>query len=160
MKTWDKLQSNTKKKNKKIIQKQIKKKKQYSVFKILHQEKYLDTSQQKNLIQQNSTYDQIVENLFTSIQIEIENNVKSSNDITMIDKSIRHTSVSREKKLVKKLKNWTKKLFKKLLILFMRQEIHKIIIQNILKFLFSIYKMIFQNLSSKLHENIDNDEII
>ena len=42
----------------------------------------------------------------------------------------------------------------------MRQEVHEITIQNILKFLFNIYKMMFQNLSSKLHENIDDDEII
>ena len=33
-------------------------------------------------------------------------------------------------------------------------------IQNILKFLFSIYKMIFQNLSSKLCKNINDDEIV
>ena len=85
-----------------------------------------------------------------STQIEIKNDMRSSNDIMMIDKSIRCASVSKEKKLVKKLKNWTKKLFEKLLMLFMRQEIHEIMIQNILKFLFNIYKMIFQNLSSKL----------
>ena len=36
MKTWDKLQSNAKDKNKKVIQKQIEKKKQYSVSRILH----------------------------------------------------------------------------------------------------------------------------
>ena len=45
MKTWDKFQSNTKNKNKKVIQKQIEKKKWYFIFKILHQEKYFDTSQ-------------------------------------------------------------------------------------------------------------------
>ena len=42
----------------------------------------------------------------------------------------------------------------------MRQKIHEIIIQNILKFLFSIHKMMFQNLSSELYENIDDNEII
>ncbi len=46
----------------------------------------------------------------------------------MIDKSVEYTSVSREKKLTKKLKNWAKKSFEKLLILFIRQEIYKIII--------------------------------
>ena len=33
-------------------------------------------------------------------------------------------------------------------------------IQNILKFLLSVHKMMFQNLSLKLHENINNDEIV
>ena len=58
--------------------------------------------------------------MFILIQIKIENNVKSSNNIIMIDKSIRCVSVSREKKLTKELKNQAKKSFKKLLILFMR----------------------------------------
>ena len=44
------------------------------------------------------------------------------------DKSIRCISVFREKKLVKELKNQAKKSFKKLLILFMRQEICEIMI--------------------------------
>ena len=78
----------------------------------------------------------------------------------MIDKSIRCISVSREKKLAKKLKNQAKKSFKKLLMLFIRQEIYEIMIQDILKFLFSVHKMMFQNLSSELHENIENDKIV
>src|SRR5204863_8499198 len=78
----------------------------------------------------------------------------------MTDKSIRHTSVSREKKLAKKLKNQAKESFEKLLMLLMKQEIHEIMIQDILKFLFSIYKMMFQNLFLKLYENIDDDKII
>ena len=45
-------------------------------------------------------------------------------------------------------------------MLFMRQEIHEIMIQNILKFSFSIHKIIFQNLFSKLYENINDDKII
>ena len=44
MKTQDKLQSNVKDKNKKVIQEQIKKKKQYFISRILCQEKYLDIS--------------------------------------------------------------------------------------------------------------------
>ena len=76
------------------------------------------------------------------------------------DKSVRCASVSREKKLAKKLKNQAKESFKKLLILFIKQEIHEIIIQNILKFLLNIHKMMFQNLSSKLCKNIDSDEVI
>jgi len=40
-----------------------------------------------------------------STQTKIENDAESSNDIIMTDKSVRHVSVSREKKLVKKLKN-------------------------------------------------------
>ena len=93
-------------------------------------------------------------------QTKIENDAESSNNITMTDKSVRHVSVSREKKLAKELKNQAKKSFKKLLILLMSQEIHKITIQDILKFLLSIHKMMFQNLSSKLHKNIDDNKII
>ena len=46
----------------------------------------------------------------------------------MTDKSVRHVSVFKEKKLVKKLKNQAKKSFEKLLILFMKQEIYEITI--------------------------------
>src|SRR5436190_1620101 len=95
-----------------------------------------------------------------STQTEVENDAESSNDITMTDKSVRHVSVSREKKLAKELKNQAKKSFKKLLMLFMRQEICEIMIQNILKSLLSIHKMMFQNLFLKLCENINDDEII
>ena len=42
----------------------------------------------------------------------------------------------------------------------MNQEICEIMIQNILKFLFSIHKMMFQNLSLKLCKNIDDNEVI
>ena len=95
-----------------------------------------------------------------STQIKVKNDAELLNDIIMTDKSIRCVSVSREKKLTKKLKNWAKKSFEKLLILFIRQEICRIIIQDILKFLLSIHKIMFQNLSSKLCENINDDEII
>ena len=40
-----------------------------------------------------------------STQTEAENDVRSLNDIIITDKSIRHASVSRKKKLAKKLKN-------------------------------------------------------
>ena len=40
-----------------------------------------------------------------SIQTEAEDDVRSLNDIMMTDKSVRCVSVSREKKLVKELKN-------------------------------------------------------
>ena len=46
----------------------------------------------------------------------------------MIDKSTRHALASRGKKLAKKLKNCVKELFKKLLILLIRQEVHGITI--------------------------------
>src|SRR5947207_7395075 len=95
-----------------------------------------------------------------STQTEAENNAESSNDIIITDKSVRHASVSREKKLVKKLKNQAKKSSEKLLMLLIKQEVHEIIIQNILKFLLSIHKMMFQNLFLKLHKNIDDDKII
>ena len=96
------------------------------MFKILCQEKYLDALQQKNFAQQNSTCDQIVKNSSMLIQTEAENDIKSLNDIIMTDKSVRCTSVSREKKLTKKLKNQAKKSFEKLLILFIRQEVCEI----------------------------------
>ena len=63
-----------------------------------------------------------------STQIEIKNNAESSNDITMTDKSVKHASVSREKKLAKKLKNWAKKSSEKLLMLLIRQEVCEIMI--------------------------------
>ena len=95
-----------------------------------------------------------------SIQTEAEDDAELSNNIMMIDKSVRYASVSKEKKLAKKLKNWAKKSSEKLLILFIKQEIHEITIQNILKFLLSIYKIMFQNLFLKLYKNIDDDKII
>ena len=112
------------------------------------------------MTQQDSACDQTIKNLSTSIQIEAEDNAESLNDITMTDKSVRHTSVSREKKLAKKLKNQAKESFKKLLMLLIKQEVHEITIQNILKFLLSIHKMMFQNLSLKLHENIDDNKVV
>ena len=42
----------------------------------------------------------------------------------------------------------------------MRQEVCEIMIQDILKSLLSIHKMMFQNLFLKLCENDDDDEII
>ena len=61
----------------------------------------------------------------------------------MINKLIRYASVSKEKKLVKEFKNWTKKSSEKLLILLMRQEVCEIMIQDILKFSFNIHKIMF-----------------
>ena len=55
-----------------------------------------------------------------STQTEAEDNVRSLNNIIMTDKLARCISVSKEKKLVKKLKNQVIKIFKKLLILFIR----------------------------------------
>ncbi len=77
----------------------------------------------------------------------------------MIDKLAKHALVSREKKLAKKLKNQAKKSSEKLLILLMKQEIRKIIIQNILESSLSVHKMMFQNLSSELQNN-SNDNIV
>ena len=54
------------------------------------------------------------------IQTEVRDNSESLNEITMINKSAKHASVSKEKKLVKELKNWAKKLFEKLLILLIK----------------------------------------
>ena len=45
-------------------------------------------------------------------------------------------------------------------MLLIRQEVHEITVQDILKSSFSVHKMIFQNLSSELHENIDDDKVI
>jgi len=72
------------------------------------------------LTQQDSACDQTIKNSSTSTQTETEDNMRSLNDIIMTDKSARHISMSKEKKLVKKLKNQAKKIFKKLLTLFMR----------------------------------------
>ena len=88
--------------------------------KILCWEEYFDASQQKNLIQWDSACDQTVKNLSMSTQTEVRNDAESLNDITMINKSVKHASVSREKKLVKELKNQAKKSFKKLLMLFIK----------------------------------------
>ena len=46
----------------------------------------------------------------------------------MINKPARYAPASREKKLIKKFKNHAKELFKKLLTLLIKQEIHKIIV--------------------------------
>ena len=62
--------------------------------------------------------------------------------------------------MTKELKNNLKVLLKKLLTLFIKQKIHEIIVKDILRSSISIYKMMFQNLSSKLHKNIDDDKII
>ena len=78
----------------------------------------------------------------------------------MTDKSIRHASIFREKKLIKELKNQAKKSFKKLLTLFIKQKVHKITIQNILKSSLNVYKIMFQNLSSELCKNINNNKIV
>jgi hypothetical protein len=48
------------------------------------------------------------------------NNTESLNNILMIDKLAKYAPVSREKKLVKKLKNQVKELLKKLLILLIK----------------------------------------
>ncbi len=93
-------------------------------------------------------------------QTEVKNNVRLLNNIIMTDKLVRYISVSREKKLAKELKDQAKKSSEKLLILLMRQEVYEIMIQDILKSLLSIHKIIFQNLSSELHENINDDEVI
>ena len=50
----------------------------------------------------------------------MEDEIKQLNDIVMINKSARCILALRGKKLVKKLKNHAKKLFKKLLALLMK----------------------------------------
>jgi len=73
---------------------------------ILHRKEYLDTSQQVNQTQQlNVTCDQVVESLSMSSQTVVEDDAESSDDIMMTDKSVRHVSVLREKKLMKEIKN-------------------------------------------------------
>ena len=57
------------------------------------------------MTQQDSACDQMIENSSTSTQTEVRDDAESLNDIIMTDKSVRHVSVSKEKKLVKKLKN-------------------------------------------------------
>ena len=78
----------------------------------------------------------------------------------MIDKPARHALTLREKKLAKKLKDYIKKSFKKLLTLLMEQEVHRITVQDILESLLSVHKMMFQNLPSELQSDVNNNEII
>ena len=61
-----------------------------------------------------------------STQTEVRNDARSLNDIMMTDKLIKCASVSRKKNLTKEFKNWAKKSFEKLLILFIRQEVCEI----------------------------------
>ena len=68
----------------------------------------------------------------------------------MINKPAKHALTSREKKLAKEFKNHTKESFEKLLTLLMEQEVCRIIIQDILGFLLSVHKMMFQNLPLEL----------
>ena len=49
MKMHNKLKSNSKTKNVKVIQEHVKKKKQYIILRILHQDEYIDALQQANL---------------------------------------------------------------------------------------------------------------
>jgi len=93
-------------------------------------------------------------------QTVIEDDAESSNDITMMNKSAKHAPVLREKKLVKEIKDHTKKSSEKLLALLIRQEIHDITVQNILDFSLNVHKMMFQNLSSELQSDIDKDRVV
>jgi len=71
--------------------------------------------------------------------------------------------ISKKKKLFKKLKIKFFEVFKKILTLFMNQEICDIIMKNLLKFLLAVYKMMFQNLSAEMIEKkseIKTNEII
>ena len=161
MKTCEKQKTNSKDKNKQVTQDHVKKKKQYLISRILHREKYLDTSQQVNQTQQsNATHDQVVKSSSTSSQTVVEDDAESSNDIMMTDKSVKHAPVSRKKKLMKEIKDHAKKSSEKLLALLMKQEIHDIMIQDILDFSLSIHKMMFQNLSSELQSDVDKDEVV
>ena len=64
-------------------------------------------SQQANSLHQpNLTHDSIIEKSLTCSQIITENDdAGPSNNILMTDKSAKYASISREKKLAKKLKN-------------------------------------------------------
>ena len=62
--------------------------------------------------------------------------------------------------MTKKFKNCVKESFKKLLALLIRQEVHRITVQDILESLLSVHKMMFQNLPSELQSDVDNDEVI
>ena len=45
-------------------------------------------------------------------------------------------------------------------MLLMRQKIYDITVQDILDFSLSIHKMMFQNLSSELQSDVDEDEVV
>ena len=52
--------------------------------------------------------------------------------------------------MFKKLKIKLSEVFERILTLFMNQEIHNIIMKNLLKFSLAVYKMMFQNLLTEM----------
>ena len=78
----------------------------------------------------------------------------------MTNKSARQVSIQKEKKLIKELKNSLKVSSEKLLTLFMKQKVHEITVKDILESSINVHKMMFQNLSSELCKNINDDKIV
>src|SRR5204863_1941144 len=72
------------------------------------------------------------------------------NNVIIIDKLKQCLITFKKKKLFKKLKTKFFEVFKKILTLFMNQEICSIIMKNLLKFLLAMHKMMFQNLSVEI----------
>ena len=59
---------------------------------------------------------------------------------------------SKKKKLFKKLKIKLSEVFERILTLLMNQEVHNIIMKDLLEFSLTVHKMMFQNLSVEMTE--------
>ena len=81
------------------------------------------------------------------------------NNVIIIDKLRQCLITFKKKKLFKKLKIKLFEVFKKILTLFMNQEIHSIIVKDLLKFLLAVHKMMFQNLLTEMTEEESETEM-
>ena len=66
--------------------------------------------------------------------------------------------ISKKKKLFKKLKTKFFEISERILTLLMNQKVHDIIMKNLLKFLLTVHKMIFQNLLAEMTEKESETE--
>ena len=108
--------------------------------------------------QSNPLHNQPNGNQYLQSQIIIrDDDKKSSGNIIMSDRSVKHAPVPQEKKLARKLKDQAKKSSEKLLSLLMKQKIQEITVQDILGFSLGVHKMMFQNLSPELQEDENNN---
>ena len=80
------------------------------------------------------------------------------NDVIMTDKLKQHLVISKKKKLFKKLKTKFFEISERILTLLMNQKVHDIIMKNLLKFLLTVHKMIFQNLLAEMTEKESETE--
>ena len=149
------------------------KKKQYFTFKITWQDKYIDVlrvqdSETQSLIK--FEVDSEVEVISCSElahktlnwQFTVKKNDQNTelsriaadfiNNVIMTDKLRWCLMISKKKKLFKKLKIKFSEIFERILTLLMNQEVCNVIMKNLLKFLLTMHKMMFQNLSAEMIE--------